>query len=73
MLILRRKPGESLVLFHPAFGEIALRVYAIEGNKVKLGIDAPATVEIARSEVIIREDVREHGHAPKGLYKSNQR
>lgn len=47
MLILSRKPGETVVID----GRIRVRVIRVEGDVVKIGIDAPAEVSIHRQEV----------------------
>jgi carbon storage regulator len=47
MLILSRKPGESIVID----GHIRVKVMRLEGDVVKLGIEAPATVPVHRQEV----------------------
>jgi carbon storage regulator len=47
MLILSRKAGESLVID----GRIRVRVVRVEGDVVKLGIEAPADVPVHRQEV----------------------
>ena len=47
MLILSRKPGESIVID----GHIRVQVMRLEGDVVKLGIEAPATVPVHRQEV----------------------
>jgi len=47
MLVLTRKPEQSLV-----FGDnIIVTVLAIEGDRVKLGIQAPRDVAVLRQEV----------------------
>jgi len=47
MLVLTRHTGEQLVI-----GEsIVVTVVAIEGNKVRLGIQAPRSVRVDRKEV----------------------
>ena len=47
MLVLTRHSGEQLVI-----GEsIVVTVVAIEGNKVRLGIQAPRSVRVDRKEV----------------------
>lgn len=47
MLVLTRKKGEKIIIDD----NIELIVVEIEGNKVKLGIDAPRSIEIHREEV----------------------
>lgn len=47
MLVLTRHPGEQLVIAN----NIVVTVVAIEGNKVRLGVDAPRSVRVDRKEV----------------------
>ena len=47
MLILSRKPGESIVID----GKITVKIMRLEGDVVKLGIDAPREVPVHRQEV----------------------
>lgn len=47
MLILSRKSGESLVID----GRIHVKVVRVEGDVVKIGIEAPADVPVHRKEV----------------------
>ena len=47
MLILSRKPGESIVID----GRIIVRIMRLEGDVVKIGIDAPIDVPVHRQEV----------------------
>jgi carbon storage regulator len=47
MLVLSRKVGESLVID----GGIVVRLVAVNGQRVRLGIEAPADVGIWRAEV----------------------
>jgi carbon storage regulator len=47
MLILSRKPGESIVID----GRIRVKIVRVEGEVVKVGIDAPADVPAHRQEV----------------------
>lgn len=50
MLVLTRKVGESVVLFD---GDKRIEVVVVKkGNQVKLGIKAPESVEIKRSELV---------------------
>ena len=48
MLVLRRKVGEAIVLN----GVITVYVLAVEGERVKLGINAPPDVVIVRQELL---------------------
>jgi carbon storage regulator len=47
MLILSRKPGESIVID----GRIKVTVVRSEGEAVKIGIEAPAEVPVHRQEI----------------------
>ena len=56
MLVLSRKQNESVVIE----GGITVTVVEVRGDKVRLGIEAPAGVEVHRREVWVRL----HGAAP---------
>ena len=47
MLILSRKPGETVVID----GRIRVKVIRVEGDVVKIGIEAPVDVSIHRQEI----------------------
>jgi carbon storage regulator len=47
MLILSRKPGESIVID----GRITVKIMRLDGDMVKVGIEAPANVPVHRQEV----------------------
>jgi carbon storage regulator len=47
MLILSRKSGESIVIA----GNIRVKVMRVEGEVVKIGIEAPSSVPVHRQEV----------------------
>ena len=47
MLVLRRKRGEAITISQV----ITVRVLEIEGDRVKLGIDAPPDVLVLREEL----------------------
>jgi carbon storage regulator CsrA len=47
MLVLTRTLGEQIVID----GDIVVTVTAIEGNKVRLGVQAPKSVSIDRAEI----------------------
>ena len=48
MLVLSRKLGERIVVPNC---EVKITVVAIEGNTVRLGVEAPATIAIHREEL----------------------
>ncbi len=48
MLVLRRKQGEAIVLNNV----VVIRVLSVEGDRVKLGIDAPPDVIVVREELL---------------------
>jgi carbon storage regulator len=50
MLVLTRRLHEEIVIA----GDIRIRVVAVEGNKVRLGITAPPSVRVDRLEVAQR-------------------
>jgi len=47
MLILSRKTNECIIID----GRITIKVVRVEGDSVKLGIDAPSSVAVHRQEV----------------------
>jgi carbon storage regulator len=47
MLVLSRKPGESVVID----GRIKVKIVRLDGDVVKIGIEAPADIPIHRQEV----------------------
>ena len=49
MLILSRKPGESLIID----GRITVKVVRLDGDVVKLGIEAPNDIPVHREEVYL--------------------
>lgn len=48
MLILTRKAEQGIIIDH----RITVRVLGVEGERVKLGIDAPAEVTVLREELV---------------------
>ena len=64
MLVLSRKLGESIVIA----GNIVVKVMRVDGEVVKLGIEAPAAVPVHRQEVyeaIQRENMQAGRLDPK--------
>ena len=52
MLILTRRDGESLKI-----GEtVTVKVLAVNGRQVRIGIDAPTDIEILREELLDYQD-----------------
>lgn len=47
MLVLTRKAGESLMIGE----EVEVKIIAVDGNYIKLGIAAPRSVSVFRKEV----------------------
>ena len=47
MLVLSRKKGESIIIGD----QIEVKVLSVDGEQIKLGIVAPKTVKVHRSEV----------------------
>ena len=59
MLILSRRAGDALMID----GGVRIVVLGVEGNSVRLGIDAPADVRVLRGEIlkqVERENERAH-------------
>ena len=50
MLVLSRKAEQPVVIN----GEITVRVIAVRGNVVRIGIEAPQEVPIHRGELLVR-------------------
>jgi carbon storage regulator len=62
MLVLSRKLGERIVVPHC---ELAVTVLAVEGKTVRLGISAPAEVDVYREEVWQQRCQETHSPPPK--------
>ena len=66
MLILTRRRDEAIVIRNRFGTEIRLMVVDIRGGKVRLGIEAPLDVSIAREEVQRRTSAIEAGASAMG-------
>ena len=63
MLVLTRKLGERIVVPHC---DLAVTVLAVEGKTVRLGISAPAEVDVYREEAWRQLWQQTHSPPPKG-------
>ena len=66
MLVLGRRVGEGVMIGH----DIKVTVIVIAGDKVRIGIDAPAEVEVHREEVYLEiqeANRRAAGASPEGV------
>ena len=50
MLILTRRVGEKLVIGK----NVLVTVLGVKGNQIRIGIDAPAEVQVHREEIFVR-------------------
>lgn len=50
MLILTRRPGETIVIG----SDVSITVLGTKGNQVRIGITAPADVQVHRQEIYDR-------------------
>lgn len=50
MLVLTRRIGETIVVD----GEIHITVVAVDGNRVRIGVNAPPSVPVDRQEIHVR-------------------
>jgi carbon storage regulator len=50
MLVLTRRVGESVVIGD----DVRITVLGVNGNKVRLGFEAPGSVQVLRGEVVLR-------------------
>lgn len=55
MLVVSRKLGEEVVIGQ----DVVVRVVAVRGNTVRLGIDAPRQLSVDRREVRVRRNDEE--------------
>jgi len=55
MLILTRRPGETIIIELPTGEQIQVAVLGVKGNQVRIGTDAPEDVTILREELLESE------------------
>jgi carbon storage regulator len=67
MLILSRRPGESLTIGD----DVVVTVVGVSGNQIRLGITAPREVRVLREEV--SKAMREENQAAANALDSNRR
>ena len=48
MLVLTRKPGERIVIGE----DITVTVLEVQGNRIRLGIEAPTEIPVMREELV---------------------
>ncbi|MEN9625965.1 MAG: Carbon storage regulator [archaeon] len=64
MLVISRKAGDQLVIGD----DIIVTVVKVEGDKVRIGIDAPSEVPVNRDEIQARKDAEiKTGGLEKGV------
>lgn len=61
MLVLTRREGEVLLIGN----NVAVTVLGIKGNQVRIGIDAPRDVNVAREELLAPAAQAAHREATK--------
>ena len=54
MLILTRRPGESIIIELADGSRVEVTVLGVKGNQVRIGTDAPGEVPIVREELLDR-------------------
>lgn len=52
MLVITRRPGESLIIELPTGEQIEITVLTNTSNQVRIGTDAPADMKIFREELL---------------------
>ena len=52
MLILTRRPGESLIIELPTGEQIKVTVLEVKGNQIRIGTNAPDDIAIVREELL---------------------
>jgi carbon storage regulator len=53
MLVLSRRNGEQIVID----GKITVKIIEVQGQRVRLGIEAPAEVRVLREELVAAKEM----------------
>jgi carbon storage regulator len=67
MLVLSRKIGEEIVIA----GHIRVKVVAVQGNRVRLGIIAPEEVTVHREEIHRQRQEFQENHEDKAEFSAS--
>lgn len=67
MLVLSRRPGESIVLGN----SIVVTILEVRGDQIRVGIDAPRDVQVHREEVF-RQLESENAQAASNVDRARQ-
>ena len=67
MLILSRRVGESITIGN----DVVVKVVALSGNQIRLGITAPREVRVLREEIF--NAMQEENRTAAGAHDSNRR
>ena len=66
MLIIRRRGGEAILIGE----DVEIQILEINGNQVKLGINAPRQVSVLRAEVLpVSQQNRAAAGAPNQIFE----
>ena len=69
MLILSRKLGESIVIGE----DVTITVLGVTGGQVRIGIDAPKSIDVHREEVFNRISNSDHPDRGRGSNRLRSR
>lgn len=61
MLVLTRKPNETLTITPPGQSPIIITLVAVCGNRVRFGVDADRAVKVRRTEIAEDIDYEKRG------------
>jgi carbon storage regulator len=56
ILILTRRPGETIIIELPTGEQIQVAVLGVKGNQVRIGTQAPDDIQIMREELLEADD-----------------